>query len=45
MRFIFTPMTEARAYAIVAWHYEGPYAFYDVEQDPADVREFLDSET
>jgi len=45
LRFIFTPMTEAQADAIVAWHYEGPYTFYDVEQDPDDVREFLDRET
>jgi len=45
MRFIFTPMTAAHADAIVAWHYEGPYTFYDVEQDPNDAREFLDRET
>jgi len=45
MHFIFTPMTETHAYAIVAWHYDGPYTFYDVDQDPDDVREFLDSET
>ncbi len=45
MRFIFTPMTAAQAHAIVAWHYEGPYAFYDVAQDPDDARAFLDNWT
>ncbi len=45
MCFIFTPMTETQADAIVAWHYEGPYAFYDMAQDPDDARAFLDSET
>lgn len=42
---IFTPMTETRASAIVAWRYEEPYAFYDMDQDPDDVREFLDADT
>ncbi len=38
-------MTEAQAHAVIAWRYEGPYGFYDMERDPDDVREFLDSDT
>ena len=44
MRFIFKPMTEADARAVLSWRYEGEYSFYN--SDPADpqedVREMLD---
>lgn len=43
MPFQFKPMTEEDAQAIVNWHYEGIYAFYDMEQDAADMEEFLDA--
>ncbi len=41
MQFSFTPMTEDHANAIVDWHYDGIYAFYDMEQDREDLEEFL----
>ena len=41
MQFIFTPMTVDYARAIVAWHYDGIYSFYDLEQDREDLEEFL----
>jgi len=37
----FTPMTDDYASAIVAWHYDGIYSFYDLEQDREDLEEFL----
>ena len=42
MTFHIQPMDAASAAAITAWHYEGPYAFYDMEQDPEDLAELLD---
>jgi [ribosomal protein S18]-alanine N-acetyltransferase len=43
MQFIFKPMNEIYADAILNWHYEGSYAFYDMDQDAEDLEEFLDS--
>jgi ribosomal-protein-alanine N-acetyltransferase len=43
MDFDFRPMYEQDAAAIAAWHYEEPYSFYDMEADPEDLEEFLDS--
>ena len=42
MKFEFTPMDETTARAIAGWHYEGIYAFYDMEQDVQDLEELLD---
>ncbi|MBN2556640.1 MAG: GNAT family N-acetyltransferase [Anaerolineales bacterium] len=42
MTFHIQPMDPASAAAIAAWHYEGPYAFYDMDQDPEDLAELLD---
>ncbi len=38
----FKPMDEGAARAIAGWHYEGMYAFYDMEQDAEDLAELLD---
>jgi ribosomal-protein-alanine N-acetyltransferase len=40
--FVIRAMTAEDADAIAAWHYPGPYAFYDWDQDPADLAELLD---
>jgi ribosomal-protein-alanine N-acetyltransferase len=40
--FAIRAMTADDAEAIAAWHYPGPYAFYDSDQDPADLAELLD---
>ncbi len=45
MRVEFVPMTEKWAREIAAWHYEGSYSFYDLENDPEDLREILDPES
>jgi ribosomal-protein-alanine N-acetyltransferase len=42
MPFKFKPMNESHAQAIANWHYEGIYAFYDMDQDLADMAELLD---
>lgn len=36
MAYIFKPMNAQYAQAIVNWHYEPPYDFYDMDQDPED---------
>src|ERR1700730_16513065 len=41
MHFTFRPMNEQDAHAIAAWHYEPPYDFYDMSQDPEDLAELL----
>jgi ribosomal-protein-alanine N-acetyltransferase len=41
MRFIFRQMNEQDARAIAEWHYEGSYAFYDMDQDADDLAELL----
>ncbi|MBU0490413.1 MAG: GNAT family N-acetyltransferase [Verrucomicrobia bacterium] len=42
MQFRFKPMNEIYAHAIANWHYEGIYAFYDMDQDIKDREELLD---
>ncbi len=42
MKFEFQPMDQDWAHAIAGWHYEGIYAFYDMEQDVEDLEELLD---
>ena len=42
MKFEFQPMDQDCAHAIAGWHYEGIYAFYDLEQDADDLEEWLD---
>lgn len=42
MQFTFKPMTEEAARQSAAWHYPPPYTFYDMEQDPEDLEEWLD---
>lgn len=41
MEFHFASMNEERAHAIADWHYEGPYAFYDMSADPEDLEDLL----
>jgi ribosomal-protein-alanine N-acetyltransferase len=41
MQFKLEPMDENHARAIANWHYEGIYAFYDMEQDVKDLAELL----
>ena len=43
MHYTFAPMTETDLGMIQTWHYEEPYAVYDVEADPEDdPQEMLD---
>ena len=42
MQFGFKAMDESYAHAIANWHYEGIYAFYDMDQDIEDLEELLD---
>ncbi len=42
MQFRFEPMDEPSARTIAGWHYEGLYAFYDMDQDAEDRDELLD---
>ncbi len=42
MQFIFRPMNAGDARTIAGWHYQEPYAFYDMDQDPDDLAELLD---
>lgn len=41
MQFMFRPMNEGDARAIAGWHYQEPYTFYDMDQDPDDLAELL----
>lgn len=44
MNYLFQPMTQQEAeYIAEKWHYEGEYAFYDMDADEEDLEEFLDS--
>jgi len=43
--FTFKPMNESDARAIVTWHYDPPYDFYDMDQDPDDLAEFLNPQS
>ena len=36
MQFTFAPITKADVQAIQSWHYEEPYALYDLSSDPED---------
>jgi [ribosomal protein S18]-alanine N-acetyltransferase len=38
-------MNEQEAHAIAKWHYQSPYTFYDVEQDPEDLAELLNPQS
>ena len=42
MPFIFSPMNEADACTIKTWRYEGPYAVYNIDDDPNSLAELLD---
>lgn len=42
MQFRFKPMDESYARAVADWHYEGIYAFYDMDRDIEDLEELLD---
>ena len=42
MDYRFRPMDENSAQAIAGWHYEGIYAFYDMERDREDLQELLE---
>lgn len=42
LNFTIRPLTAADARAIAGWHYDGPYSFYDMDQDPDDLAELLD---
>lgn len=42
MQLKFKLMDETYAHAIADWHYEGVYAFYDMDQDVQDLEELLD---
>ncbi len=41
MHFCLAPMNEVYARAIAGWHYDGIYAFYDMDQDQEDLAELL----
>lgn len=43
MQFEFAPMSLRHAETVAGWHYPGIYSFYDLDQDPEDRVEFLDS--
>jgi len=42
VQFTFTLMNEADAQAIMTWHYEEPYAIYNMDSDLEDTAEMLD---
>lgn len=43
MKYEFHNMSQEQAEIIAfSWHYEGDYAFYNMEADPEDLMEFLD---
>lgn len=42
MQLKFKLMDETYARAVANWHYEGVYAFYDMDQDVEDLEELLD---
>ncbi len=42
MQFTFTLMNEEDAQAIMSWHYEEPYAIYNMDSDLEDTAEMLD---
>ena len=42
MTFTVRPFRQADAEQIAQWHYEGQYAFYDMENDQDDLAELMD---
>lgn len=42
MDYFLRPMSPTDARAVCSWRYPGEYAFYDMDADPEDLREFLD---
>lgn len=42
MEFTVRPFKQADAEQIAQWNYEGPYAFYDMENDQDDLAELMD---
>ncbi|RHB48877.1 GNAT family protein [Exiguobacterium sp. AM39-5BH] len=45
MTYQFAVLTQQQSEAIAyTWHYEGDYAFYDMEADKDDLAEFVDAE-
>ncbi len=45
VQFSFKPMREEQARQIAAWHYPAPYNFYDLDEDPEDLAEWLDPQS
>jgi ribosomal-protein-alanine N-acetyltransferase len=45
MQFRVKQMNETYAHAIANWHYEGIYAFYDMDQDIEGLEELLDPQS
>ncbi|WP_411968306.1 GNAT family N-acetyltransferase [Haloferax sp. YSSS75] len=43
--FSLVPLTESAVEEIVEWRYDPPYHFYDVDADPEEYAEFVDSKT
>lgn len=41
-RWSITPMTQAEAEEVAAWHYPGEYAFYDADSVPEALAELVD---
>ncbi len=39
--YVFTPMNDEEARAVVSWRYEVPYDFYDMAKDPEGLAELL----
>ncbi|WP_410502943.1 GNAT family N-acetyltransferase [Exiguobacterium acetylicum] len=45
MNYTFSPLTQRQAEQIAyEWHYDGPFAFYDMPNDEEDLAEFLNPE-
>lgn len=42
MKLVIRPMRATDAVQIAQWHYDGEYAFYDMENDPDDLAELMD---
>lgn len=45
MNLTIRPMQRADAERIARWHYEGPYAFYDMAHDPDDLAELMNPQS
>ena len=39
--YVFTPMNDGEARAVISWRYEAPYDFYDMANDPEGLEELL----